>query len=189
MQDGEPSAFSEFAHAWYPRIVGWVRTRTSSDKVNDYANEVWIHLTRDGCRNLLKWRGFLVEGEVNPNSLTAFIKTITARRVASLYKVDNKEWLDFGDDEEFIDDDGQLGRNPPDTIEGEHIKVQFRHCFGLLPSRDKRMLIMKWNERSDSDIATLFRMNANNVRQRRYQMVKRLRECLSDRLPGYFSSE
>ena len=189
MQNGDSGAFQKFARAWYPEIVRWIAARTSGDKVEDYAQEVWIHLTKDGCHNLLLWRGLYATGPVHPNSLAAFLKTITVHRVASLHNADYKHWLDFGDDANVVDEDGQLGRNPSDPLEGEQIKVHFRECFGFLPRLDKRMLIMKWNGRSDNDIARLFRMTANNVRQRRHQMVKRIRECLSDKLPAYFSSE
>ena len=189
MQDGYPEAFHDFARAWYPRIVKWVRARTSEDKVMDYSQAIWIYLTEDSCRRLLRWRGYYAVGRANPNSLAAYLKKVTARRVIDLYRADNKHWLDFGDVPDIIDDDGQLGNNPLDTVEGEQIKVGFRGCFGELQRRDQRMLIMRWNGMSDTAIAGRYRMVANNVRQRRYQMVQRLRECLSHKLPAYFSHD
>ncbi len=187
MQEGNPHAFHEFADAWYPQIVEWVKARTTPDKVMDYAQEVWIHLTKNGCHNLLQWHGLYQDTYGNPHSLAAYLKTITIHKVIDLHDKDNKRWLDFGEDANVVDDDGQLGPNPPDRVEGEQIKVQFRHCFSLLPGRDKRMLLLKWNDQADEDLGARYFTTANNVRQRRFQMVKRLRECLSGKLPAYFS--
>ena len=184
MQGGYPEAFGEFAGAWYPRIVEWIAPRTSRDKVMDYAQEVWIHLTKDGCRNLIRWRGLYVEGDGNPHSLAAYLKTITVRKVIDLHKADNRHWLDFGDPPEI-----ESGESPLETIEDEQIKIGFRDCFRQLPRLDKRMLIMKWNGRSDEAIGQFYRKTANNIRQRRYQMILKLRECLSVKLPAYFGHD
>lgn len=184
MQHGEQDAFHQFARAWYPRIVRWVAARTDRDHVSDYAQEIWIRLTEDGCRRLLAWNGYYAEGVVDPNSLAAYLKQITVRRVVDLYRADNKQWLDFGDTPDIRSDE-----TPLDRLEGEQIKSIFRVCFSQLPRLDKRMLIMKWNGRGDQAIGQLFRKTANAVRQRRHQMILRLRECLSDKLPAYFSHD
>jgi len=184
MQEGDPGAFQEFARTWYPRIVEWIAPRTSHDKVMDYAQEVWVHLTKDGCRNLIGWRGLYVEGDSNPHSLAAYLKTVTVRKVIDLHKADNKHWLDFGDPPDI-----KSGENPPETIEDDQIRIGFRECFSELPRLDKRMLIMKWNGRSDEAIGQFYRKTANNIRQRRYQMILKLRECLSVKLPAYFGHD
>lgn len=186
MQDQNPAAFNEFAATWYPRILHWVAQGTSRDKVMDYAQSVWIHLTEDGCRRLLGWNGLYVNTDSNPDNLAGYLKQITNRKVIDLHRIDKRQRLDYGDYPEFIDEDGRLGKNPLDTVEGEQIKKEFRACFGLLPPKDRKMLIMTWSGRPDSAIASRFGMLANNVRQRRYQMVNKIRECLSEKLPAYF---
>ena len=189
MQEQDPTAFDEFARAWYPRIVNWVSTRTSPDKVEDYAQSVWLHLTEDGCRRLLRWGGLYADTAGNPHSFDGYLKRITQRKVIDLHRIDNKQWLDYGDPPEVIDRDGRLGVDPLDEVEGEQIKRVFRACFGQLQIRDKKMLIMKWSGRSDDAIGRRFQMLANNVRQRCHQMVRKLRACLSAKLPAYFNND
>ncbi len=188
MQEGNPAAFDYFAETWYRKIVRWVGQQTSRDKVMDYAQGIWIHLTEDGCKRLLKWNGLYDDRGGNPHSFAAFLKTITHSKVSDLHDVDVKPWLQFGDPDDIYGGRGSED-DPLQPVQGEQIKGAFRDCFAELPPRDQKMLIMKWNGRPDEDIARLFRMTANNVRQRRYQMVRKLRECLSAKLPAYFSND
>jgi RNA polymerase sigma factor (sigma-70 family) len=188
MQEGDPAAFHYFANSWYPKIVIWVARRTTPDKVMDYAQGVWVHLTEDGCKQLLKWNGLYDDRGGNPDSFAGYLKRITDFKVTDLYRADVKPWMQFGDPDDIYGDrrskDDQL-----ESVQGEQIKGVFRECFARLPRRDQKMLIMKWNGRSDEDIAPFFGMTANNVRQRRYQMILRLRECLSRKLPAHFSND
>lgn len=185
MQEGDYAAFQRFSEHWYPEIIKWVAARTTRDRVMDYAQGVWVHLTEDGCRRLLMWDGLTQEIGGNPDHFAGFLKTVTNNKVTELHRADRRPWLDYGDPEEVY-----RGRESDhdllNTVEGEQIKGEFRDCFGELPRQDKRMLIMKWNGRADEVIGQFFRKTANNVRQRRYQMIRRLRDCLSRKLPGYF---
>ena len=183
---GERRAEEEFVREWYPRIAGWVAQATSADKVEDYTQAVMLHLADPGWRPLLRWQGLEANDTDNPNSLAAFLRTVTRRKVIDLYRADHPERFEpLGPDEIPADD----GDQPQRLKAREQFKLAFRSCFARLQRKDQRMLIMRLQERSDEEIAEKFGRSKDSVRQRRSAAYKLLRKCLAALAPGQFGDE
>ena len=187
MASGDRSAGDEFVRDWHPRIYAWVKGRTSSQKVDEYVQEVWLQLATNNWRALLAWNGLRAEHPVNPNSLAGYLRMITFNKVTSLYRRDNNQLPDSPTPFDFADENGLLGRNPLAEAEADFLMTYFELCFGVMSQRDQNLFVM-WEEgHQDSYTARILEMNENNVRQRRYYLWRKLRECLDEKLPGYFS--
>ena len=187
LASGDNSAADEFVRQWQPRIYAWVQGRTSSRRVDDYVQEVWLQLATNNWYALLAWNGLNAEHPVNPNSLAGYLRMITFNKVTSLYRRDNNQLPESPTPFDFADENGLLGRNPLTETEADFLMAYFELCFEVMSQRDQNLFVM-WEEgHQDSHTARILDMTANNVRQRRCYMLNKLRECLDRKLPGYFT--
>lgn len=183
---GDTRAPQEFARDWYSRIERWVEQMTSPEQVKDYTQAVFLYLAEDGWRRLLSWKGLEAEAIDNPQSLAAFLHTVTRRRVIDLYRADHPERFENLGPDDLPDDES----NQPQRLQArEQFKLAFRSCFARLQRKDQRMLIMRLNERSDEEIAEKFGRSTDSVRQRRSVAYRALRKCLALLAPGQFGND
>ena len=188
MHAGNRPAATEFVREWYPRVQRWVAAATSADNVEDYTQAVFLHLAEDGWRRLFQWKGLFAEETDNPQSLAAFLRTTTRRKVIDLNRADDPDWLEILGPGELPDDGSRSSQ--PQTIQArEQFKLAFRACFARLQRKDQRMLIMRLEGASDEEIGEKFGRSKDSVRQRRAQAYKTLRECLAIRAPGQFGDD
>ena len=83
---GDQVAANEFVQRWHRQITAWVNQRANQNLVEDYVQEVWIHLAENGWSRLAQWQGLYDDTE-NPNSLGAFLKTVTRYKVIDLHRM------------------------------------------------------------------------------------------------------
>lgn len=183
---GDPASARQFVDEWQPRIAGWIARFCSPGAVEDYAQEVLWHLAQDGWGRLGSWRGLDAERS-NPNSLAAYIKKITILKTIDLLRADRRQLPNSGEPFDIVDETGLLGMDPMESAEGRSLMAAIMACFDDVERRDQHLLIMWRQGRPDRHSARILGMTANNVRQRRHYVLKRLRLCLIAKLPGYFS--
>ena len=184
---GNPSATNEFLSMWQPRIYSWIRQNSWLRPRDDISQQIWFHLLENGWDRLLHWDGLYRDAP--GHSLEAFLKQVTINKVRDLERKRKRDLPEGGDPFDFIDEDGSVGTNPLDMLERERIQRAFEECFGNLQPRDRANLVMWYEGHQDAEIAEHLRMTANNVAQRRYQALPRLRMCLEQTLPEYMRDE
>ena len=184
---GNPGATNEFLSMWQRRIYSWIRQNSWLRQRDDIAQQVWFHLLENGWDRLLSWDGLY--HEVKPHSLAAFLRQVTINKVRDLERKAERNLPEGGDPFDIIDEDGSAGTNPLDMVERERLRRAFEECFGRLQPRDQTSLVMWYEGHQDAEIAERLSMTANNVAQRRYQALPRLRMCLKQTLPEYMRDE
>ena len=183
---GDHAGVHQFVRTWQPRIARWIAQSNPPMIVEDYTQEILCHLAADGWRRLRAWRG-LYSGTYNPNSLAAYIKIMTIRKMITLQRADRKQLPGAGDPFDIVDDESLLGLNPLESAEGERLMVAISACLNVFKRKDRNLLVMWRQGHKDRHTARILQTNENNVRQRRRYLLKKLRVCLIEKLPGYFS--
>ena len=182
----EPGAEREFYGLWHSRICDWIAGQASHEKVEDYAQEVWLHLQEGRWLRLLQWQGLYDDEAWHPHSLEGFLHRITVNKAADLWRAEPKFQRGEFDPVDIIDRVTPLGRNPLIEAERSRLIAAFEFCASWFRDKDHTLLWMWWEGRSGQEIADEIDSNANNVYQRRSYILGRLRECLTERLPEYF---
>lgn len=171
---GDRAAEGEFLCEWGPLIKAWVRRSTSSDNVEDYSQEILIDLSEDKWSTLSAWNGLYSDEAWSPNSLKAYLRRITHRKVIDLWRADQRQLPEGGEYQEIVDEQSALGRNP----EQAHSDAQEQQIIHLLieqlPPRDKNLLHLWLQGEPDQHTARMLQMTDNNVRQRRHYLLNRL---------------
>jgi DNA-directed RNA polymerase specialized sigma24 family protein len=182
----EPGAADEFYATWHSRICHWIAGQAPYEKVEEYAQEVWLHLSAGNWLRLLQWDGLYDDEAWHPQSLEGFLRTITVNKAADLWDAEPKFQPGDFDPVDIIDRMTPLGRDPQVEAERSRLIAAFEFCASWLKDKDHRQLWMWWEGRSGKEIAEETGTNPNNVYQRRSHIFKRLRACLTERLPEYF---
>ena len=162
----------------------WVAQRAAREKVEEYAQEVWIHLVAGNWLRLLQWNGLYDDAAWHENSLKAFLKQITIHRVSDLRDAEPPQLPPGLDPNDIID--GTLGSDPLLEAERSRLMRAFESCTRWFKKSDHRAILLWWEGHTAQHIAELLEMNANNVYQRRSHLLKQLRDCLVENLPEYF---
>ena len=185
MVSGDRRAAHEFASIWHPRIEDWVARRTLRHRVDDYAQEVWLHLAAGNWLRLLQWRGLYNDEAYHPHSLEAYLKQITIHKVIDLQGTDRLQESPY-DPADIIDDETELGRDPALGAERSRLRRAFDSCSRRFKDNDHRSIRMWWEGHTAKYIAEKLNTNPNNVYQRRSYLLEQLRRCLVEKLPEYF---
>ena len=180
---GDTRATEEFIFIWHPRIYQWIYRHSWLRPVEDVAQEVWYHLLDHGWERLLGWEG-LYRDSRHRHSLESYLRTITINKARDIERR-SKRRLPPADEVLDIVDDGPVGTDPAVEAERARVREIFDSCFQRAQERDQINLVM-WREgRSDADIAERLGIEPNNAAQRRYQALRRLRDCLRDKMSEY----
>lgn len=182
---GDTAATAHFISVWHPRIYRWLYRNSWLRPVDDVAQEVWYRLLDHGWQRLLDWDG-LDEENWHSRSLESYLRTITINHARDIERR-AKRRPPTAEDVLDIVDDGPVGSDP--ELEAERVRVRevFDSCFQEALARDQRNLVM-WHEgRSDEEIADELGITPNNSAQRRFQALRRLRDCLRDKMPEYLN--
>jgi len=185
MVTGDRAAAHEFVRVWQPRIQRWIAARTLPYRVDDYAQEVWLHLADGNWLRLLQWRGLYDDEAYHEHSLEAFLKRITIRKVIDLQGAERIEPSPH-DPADIVDEETELGRDPALGAERSRLRRVFDACSRLFKSKDHRAIQLWWEGYSASEIGARLGTNPNNVYQRRSYLLKQLRDCFVEKLPEYF---
>ena len=185
MVTGDRAAAHEFVSVWQPRIERWIAARTLQYRIDDYAQEVWLHLTEGNWLRLLQWRGLYNDEAWHPHSLEAFLKRITIRKIIDLQGAERIEPSAF-DPADIVDEQTELGRDPALGTERSRLRRVFDECSRLFKRKDHRAIQLWWEGYSASEIGDRLGTNPNNVYQRRSYLLKQLRDCFVEKLPEYF---
>ena len=181
---GDRTAGDAFVREWGRRIVAWVRRDAPAHLIDEYSQEVLLHLCRNNWASLSGWRGLYSGEDWHPNSLAGYLKSITAHKVNDLIDADNRRLPAGGEYRDVVEDGGALGINPADSTADAGNKALLRECINTLQPKDRNLLYLWRQGEPDSYTAQLLDMNANNVRQRRHYLTKKLIECVENRRRG-----
>ena len=182
----DPAAGHEFFGIWGPHVTRWVAQNAAHEKVEEYAQEVWVHLVAGNWLRLLQWNGLYDDGAWHENSLKAFLKQITIHKVSDLRDKEPPQLPSGLDPVDIIDRTTSLGRNPLVEVERSRLMGAFHRCMLWFKEKDHRAIFMWWEGHTAKHIADELHTNANNVYQRRSYLLNQLRKCLVERLPEYF---
>ena len=185
MATGDRSAERAFFEMWQPRIEHWIASRTVPDRIADYCQEVWFRLAEGSWLRLMQWRGLFDDAECHPHSLDAYIKRITINKVIDLQGAERMQTAEH-DPADIVDDTGALGRDPALDAERWRLTAAFEACCRYFTANDMRSIRMWWEGYTAHQIADQINTNPNNVYQRRSYLFTQLRDCLAEKLPGYF---
>jgi RNA polymerase sigma factor (sigma-70 family) len=185
MVTGDRAAAHDFVSAWQPRIERWIAARTLQSRVDDFAQEVWLHLAGGNWLRLLQWRGLYDDEAYHAHSLEAFLKRITIRKIIDLQGTERLQQSQL-DPADIVDDNTELGRDPALGAERSRLRRVFDACSRLFKRKDHRAIQLWWEGYSAREIGEQLDTNPNNVYQRRSYLLKQLRDCLVEKLPEYF---
>lgn len=171
---GDSRAEFDFVRHWMPRITGWVRGRAPAHVVQDYAQEVLIHLARDNWSRLLQWHGLYDDTATNPNSLAAFIRTVTVNKTSDLLRADRPEAPTGGEGLEIVDKDSPIGVDPGYQAEQAAKHALLARLIEELKPRDRNILTMWRQGHPYAYIARALGITENNARQRRTYLTRKL---------------
>jgi len=182
---GDKRATARFISIWHPRIYRWIYQNSWLRPVDDAAQEVWYRLLDQGWRRLLDWDG-LDEENWHPHSLESYLQTITINQARDIERWTQRRPPTAEDVLDVIDY-GPVGTDPEIEAERARVREVFDSCFQSARARDQRNMVM-WHEgRSDDEIAEELGITPNNSAQRRFQALRRLRDCLRDKLSEYLN--
>lgn len=184
LDDG--AAVVAFIRQWEPEIARWVSQRAPRDRVPDYCQEVWMHLSKNNWQNLLSLDALYTDKPSNPHTLRAFIKRITINRVSDLLAADTSKLNVVDVPLHSVDSPGPSGLDPQRIASNSQVLDVYLAWYNERPSRDQSLLGMWHAGYTGKEIAEELGMTANNVRQRRFYLLGKLLEHLVTRLPGYF---
>jgi len=183
---GDEAATEHFISIFHPRIYGWLYQNSWLRPVDDAAQEVWYHLLDHGWERLLDWDG-LNEENWHPHSLESYLRAITINKARDIERWTQRRPPTAEDVLDVIDD-GPVGTDPEIEAERARVREVFDSCFQKAQARDQMNLGM-WHEgRSDEEIAIELGISPNNAAQRRFQALRRLRDCLREKLPEYLDN-
>ena len=185
MVSGDRGAAHEFVSTWQPRIERWIAVRTLQFRIDDYAQEVWLHLAEGNWLRLLQWRGLYDDEAYHAHSLEAFLKRITIRKIIDLQGAERIQESSY-DPADIVDEQTELGRDPALGAERSRLRRAFDACSRLFQRKDHRAIRLWWEGYSAREIGERLDTNPNNVYQRRSYLLKQLRDCLVEKLPEYF---
>jgi RNA polymerase sigma factor (sigma-70 family) len=185
MVSGDRRAADEFVHIWQPRIEHWISQRTLHDRVDDYCQDVWLHLAQGNWLRLLQWRGLYDDGALHPHSLEGFLKRITIHKIIDLQGSERIQQMPH-DPADIVDENTELGQDPALGAERSRLRRAFDNCSQRFKQNDHLAIQLWWEGYSAADIGERLDTNPNNVYQRRSYLLKQLRDCLVEILPEYF---
>ena len=180
----DSAAGHEFVRIWGPHITHWVAQNALHEKVEEYAQEVWIHLVAGNWLRVLQWNGLYDDAAWHENSLKAFLKQITIHKVSDLRDAEPPQLPPGLDPSDIID--GALGNNPLVQAERSRLMGAFDSCMRWFKEKDHRAIFLWWEGHTAQHIADELDTNANNVYQRRSYLLNQLRKCLVEKLPEHF---
>jgi RNA polymerase sigma factor (sigma-70 family) len=175
----------QFIVQWHRKIVGWIARRAPPDRIEDYTQEVWDHLSKNAWRILLQCRA-LDSDDPGRYALTGFLHSVTLNRVKDLLKADRPRIEIVEVPIHGIENPGPTGLDPEQIAGHQQVIRVYQAWFDELSARDQALLTMWHAGHVDREVADRLRMQENNVRQRRFYLLRRLRDHLVNRLPGYF---
>lgn len=182
----DPIAAEEFVHVWRERILYWTSQHARPHRVEEYAQEVWAHLMAGNWMRLLQWRPLYDDSQWNEHSLASFLKAITVNKVRDLVDAEPPELPRGLDPNDIIDRTTPVGWNPKLEAERSRLFAAYQFCSEFFNAND-HLALKLWFEGHDANhIAEQIETNTNNVYQRRSYLLRRLRDCLLERLPEYF---
>jgi len=184
---GDKAATIKFIDYWHPRIYRWIYQNSWFRPVEDLAQDIWYHLLDDGWERLLRWDG-LYEDNWHPHSLESYLKTITIHKARDAERWSQRR-LPPADLVLEIVDDGPVGADPMVEAERARVREAFDSCFQEARERDQRNMSLWYEGKSDDEIADELGDNPNNCAQRRFQAIRRLRQCLRNKIPEYFDDD
>jgi DNA-directed RNA polymerase specialized sigma24 family protein len=183
----EPGADEEFYEIWHPRIRRWIADQVPHQKVEDYAQEVWNHLSEGrSWLRLLRWDGLYDDEAWHPHSLKGFLRTVTTNKVVDLWRTEPRIRFSDLDPVDIIDRTTPFGNDPLIEAERWRLIAVFEFCSSWFRDKDHTLIRMWLEDCSGAEIADAIETNANNVYQRTSYIFRRLQECLTERLPEYF---
>ena len=141
---------------------------------------------RGNWLRLLQWRPLYDDDAWHENSLAAYLKQITRNKVNDLLEADPPGLPPGLDPNDIIDGTTSLGWDPAVNAERARLIAAFEFCSSAFKELDHLALNLWWQGYDARHIAEQVGSNPNNVYQRRSYLLKRLRECLVERLPEYF---
>jgi DNA-directed RNA polymerase specialized sigma24 family protein len=183
---GDREAERRFTDDWHDRIRHWVSDIAPSHKVEDYAQEVWLHLQTSSWLRLLQWKPLYDDDAWHERSLQGFLKTIARNKAIDLRRAEPPELPPGLDPNDIMDRTTPLGNDPLVEAERSRLIRAFEFCSSWFRDRDHLLVRLWWEGHPAHYIAEQIGSNANNVYQRRSYILRRLRECLIERLPEYF---
>ena len=182
----DQEAEREFVDTWEPHLIRWVAARASRDKVEEYVQDVWLHLFNRDWHNLLQWQALFDDDEWHEHSLQGFLKSITVNKVIDLQRADYLRRLENLDPADILMAFGELGNDPQLEAEASRLMAAFDGCTSHYQGKDDTLVRMWFEGYSAIRIAEELETNANNVHQRKSYLFKRLQDCLTEKLPEYF---
>ena len=186
---GDTRATEEFICTWHPRIYIWIQRHSWIRPVEDVAQQVWYHLLKNRWDALLQWEGLYSDSAWHDRSLEGFLRKVTVNKMRDLERAAQRQLPFGGAPDDTLDDPDGVGADPENLAERERLAEIFDSCFGRLQDRDQVNLV-KWREGySDTEIAAELGISPNNASQRRFQALRRLRECLRNNLPEYLAHD
>ena len=185
----EGAAEDEFVYLWHARIKGWVAGQTAPDNVDDYVQEVWYHLAHKRWRRLMRWEGLTAESGAGPNSLAAYLKTITRNRVADLRDADKKHIPSTMMPDDLPTRSGSLGTNPEHETERSVVLAGGEVCLGEFDERDRIMLTMWALGHADKAIARALGLDPKKSKSQRTYLIFKLRLCLKRKFPDLINND
>ena len=182
---GDVAAEHQFVSMWHPRIYVWAARHTWVRPIDDCVQQIWYHLLDNDCARLLQWQGLYDDDAWHTHSLEGYLKTLAINKLRDIERAEARRLPPAKNQLDIIDEDGPLGTDPEVQAERYRLTVVFESCFVLIQANDQRLLEM-WHEgHPDEDIALELGITPNNVAQRRFQALRRLRDCLREKLPEY----
>ena len=182
----DQAAADEFYFQWNDRICYWISGRAPNNKIEESAQEVWAHLKNGNGLRLLQWRPLYNDEAWHEHSLDGYLKTITNNKVSDLIEAEPPVLPQGLDPVEIIDRTTPLGNDPLVEAERSRLIMAYEFCSNWFKQKDHLALMLWWQGHDTNHIAAEVGGNPNNVYQRRSYLFKRLRECLTERLPEYF---
>ena len=183
---GDRVAAQRFVDTWNERIVHWVWRRAPAARVEEYAQDVWLHIMAGNWMRLLQWQPLYDEDAWHEHSLEAYLKRLTENKVRDLLRSDPKVLLRALDPNDIVDRTTSLGNDPEVEAERSRLIEAYEFCSNRFSDRDHLMLRLWLEGHPGEYIAEQIGTNANNVYQRRSYLFRGLRDCLVEQLPGYF---
>ena len=184
---GDERATEYFIQEWHPRIFRWIYRHSWLRPVDDVAQDVWYHLLENGWQRLLDWDGLYADNW-HRHSLESYLRRITINKARDIERRSQRR-LPSAEKVLEVVDEGPVGTDPEVLAERARVREIFDGCFQRVQERDQVNLVMWQEGRTDNEIAESLGITPNNAAQRRYQALRRLRDCLRDRMPEYLRND
>ena len=183
----DQAAEREFVNTWEAEIIRWVTAKSPREYVDDYVQDVWAHLFNRDWRNLLKWKALYDDDQWHEHSLKSFLKTVTVNKVTDLQRAAYLRRLEFLDPADILMATENPGYDPQLAAEASRLMAAYKDCTSHYREKD-HVLVSMWLEGHVAvRIAEELDTNSNNIHQRKSYLFNRLQDCLTQKLPEYFS--